>query len=110
MKTGVRNNQIAFCLGLGLVAGGVALGAESTAGLMAPFRVEANGKAIDMDQGNAAPFMVDFDGDGVKDLMVGQRGECKLRIYRNVGSDKVPKFAVSAFFKAGGVDASLPGG
>ncbi len=78
--------------------------------LESPFRVEASGKPIDMQVGNAAPFIVDFDGDGVFDLMLGQRGECKLRIYRNVGSNKNPKFGVSAFFKSGGVDASLPGG
>jgi hypothetical protein len=78
--------------------------------LLPPFRVEANGKPIDMELGNAAPFVADFDGDGVFDLMVGQRGECKLRIYRNTGSNKEPKFSVSANFKAGGVDASLPGG
>ncbi len=78
--------------------------------LMEPFRVEANGKPIDMELGNAAPFITDFDGDGVFDLMLGQRGECKLRIYRNIGSNKQPKFAASAWFKAGGVDASLPGG
>jgi hypothetical protein len=63
-----------------------------------------------MQLGNAAPFVIDFDGDGVPDLMLGQRGECKLRIYRNFGTAKAPKFAASAWFKAGGVDASLPGG
>ncbi len=78
--------------------------------LAAPFRVEANGKPIDMDQGMAAPFATDFDGDGIFDLLLGQRGECKLRIYRNLGNNTEPKFGVSAWFKAGGVDASLPGG
>ncbi len=78
--------------------------------LLPPFRAEANGKPIDMDLGYAAPFVTDFDGDGKFDLMLGQRGECKLRIFRNTGSNKEPKFAASAFFKAGGVDASLPGG
>ena len=84
--------------------------AAATDELLPPFRVEANGKPIDMEMGNAAPFVTDFDGDGVFDLMLGQRGECKLRIYRNLGSNKSPRFGVSAFFKAGGVDASLPGG
>jgi hypothetical protein len=78
--------------------------------LAAPFRVEAGGKPIDMDQGMASPFVTDFDGDGNFDLLLGQRGDCKLRIYRNLGSNTHPKFGVSAWFKAGGVDASLPGG
>jgi hypothetical protein len=63
-----------------------------------------------MDQGNAAPFVVDFDGDGHTDLLLGQRGECKLRIYRNLGDNAKPRLGPSAWFKAGGVDASLPGG
>ena len=84
--------------------------ATATEELRPPFRVEANRKPIDMEVGNAAPFIADFDGDGVFDLMLGQRGECKLRIYRNLGSNQSPSFGVSAFFKAGGVDASLPGG
>ncbi len=98
---------------LGLVClfavGGLGQAAPPTH-LQPPFRVQANGKPIDMEVGNAAPFITDFDGDGVFDLMLGQRGECKLRIYRNVGNNKSPRFGVSAFFKAGGVDASLPGG
>ncbi len=78
--------------------------------LQTPFRIEANGKPIDMQIGFAAPYFADFDGDGKFDLLVGQRGECKLRIFRNLGSREAPRFGPSAFFKAGGVDASLPGG
>ena len=62
---------------------------------------------MNMELGNST-YVADFDGDRLFDLMLGQRGECKLRIYRNVGSNKEPKFGVSAFFKAGGVDADLP--
>jgi hypothetical protein len=78
--------------------------------LAEPTRLEANGIPIDMTQGNAAPYVVDFDGDGKHDLLLGQRGECKLRIYRNLGDNTQPKLGPSAWFKAGGVDASLPGG
>ena len=95
-------------LAVGLLLGGAP--AWGAANLAAPFRVEANGKPIDMNEGCAAPFIMDFDGDGQFDLLLGQRGECKLRIYRNLGSNRAPRFGVSAWFKAGGVDASLPGG
>ena len=106
-----RSSQCGWRLGLSFcVAAGSFSLAAATDELLPPFRVEANGKPIDMEVGNAAPFVTDFDGDGVFDLMLGQRGECKLRIYRNLGSNKSPRFGVSAFFKAGGVDASLPGG
>ncbi len=109
MKPRTLTRTWRLCLGAALATG--SLSWSACAGeLLPPFRVEANGKPIDMELGNAAPFITDFDGDGVFDLMLGQRGECKLRIYRNTGSNKEPKFGVSAFFKAGGVDASLPGG
>ncbi len=78
--------------------------------LMDPVRLEANGKPIDMTQGNAAPFVVDFDGDGQVDLLLGQRGDCKLRIYRNLGNNSEPRLGPSAWFMAGGEEASLPGG
>jgi hypothetical protein len=96
---------------IGLASGLLTCGSLCTASdLNNPFRVEAHGQPIDMELGNAAPFATDFDGDGVFDLMLGQRGACKLRIYRNEGSNTDPKFGVSAFFRAAGQDASLPGG
>jgi hypothetical protein len=88
----------------------LSLSARGASELQTPFRVEAGGKPIDMELGSCAPYIMDFDGDGKFDLLLGQRGECKLRIFRNQGSNKDPKFSVSAYFKAGGVDASLPGG
>jgi hypothetical protein len=91
-----------------LLAGGLAsLGAGE---LGTPLRIEAKGKPIDMEAGCASPFVMDFDGDGLKDLLVGQRGECKLCIYRNQGTSTSPKLGPSAWFKAGGEVATLPGG
>ena len=55
--------------------------------------VQAAGAApIDVDVGHAAPFVGDFDGDGRPDLLVGQFGDGKLRIYRNAGDAKAPRF------------------
>ena len=42
---------------------------------MEPVRLEAAGKPIDTEIGHAAPFVCDFDGDGLKDLLVGQFGD-----------------------------------
>jgi hypothetical protein len=96
---------------LAAVAGFALCASAGGAGeLLTPFRVEANGKPIDMELGSCSPYVMDFDGDGKFDLLLGQRGECKLRIFRNQGDNRQPKFGVSAYFKAGGVDASLPGG
>ncbi len=108
MKTTLFTKTLSCVAGLASLAAATSLFAASD--LQAPFRVEANGKPIDMDGGFAAPYLADFDGDGISDLLIGQRGECKLRIYKNLGTKAAPKFGPSAFFKAGGVDASLPGG
>jgi hypothetical protein len=67
-----------------------------------PFRIEAEGKPIEVDVGHAAPYLYDWDGDGVRDLLVGQFGEGKLRIYPNRGTDHEPRFTTFDWFLAGG--------
>jgi hypothetical protein len=92
-----------------LVAAGT--GAPAGAGDFEPgVKLEADGKPVDVEIGHAAPFYADMDGDGVKDLLVGQFGEGKLRIYRNVGSHSAPKFDDFTMFQAGGADATVPFG
>ena len=88
----------------------VASTTTATDGLSRPFRVEADGKPIDVDIGHAAPLVADFDGDGHFDLLVGQFGDGKLRIYRNLGDNKNPKFGGFAYFKAGGSEGKVPAG
>jgi hypothetical protein len=78
--------------------------------LAAPVRIEAAGKPIDTEMGHAAPFVYDWDGDGVKDLLVGQFGNGILTIYRNEGTNAAPKLAAGVKFKAGGKDGVVPSG
>ncbi len=78
--------------------------------LAPPVRIEAAGKPIDTEVGHAAPFVYDFDGDGVKDLLVGQFGGGILTIYRNEGTNAQPKLAAGVRFKAGGKDGTVPSG
>jgi len=75
-----------------------------------PVRVEAAGKPIDTEVGHAGPLVSDFDGDGVKDLLVGQFGQGILWIYRNEGTDAQPKLAAGVKFKDGNEDGRVPTG
>ena len=97
--------------------------------LRAPVRVMAGGQPIDVTVGHAAPYVMDVDGDGVKDLLVGEFGEegfpterlpeavrkkwgtfdeGKLRIYRNVGTTDSPRCEGFKYMEAGGEAASIP--
>ena len=84
--------------------------AASAGELQPPVRLEAAGKPIDTDVGHAAPFVGDFDGDGVNDLLVGQFGDGLLWIYRNEGTNAAPKLATGVKFKDGAEDGRVPTG
>jgi hypothetical protein len=69
-----------------------------------PVRLEADGKPIDTEIGHAAPALYDFDGDGKRDLLVGQFGDGLLDLvvgsgngavwwYRNAGRKGAPEYA-----------------
>ncbi len=66
-----------------------------------PLKIEANGTAISVDVGHAAPCVYDFDKDGKQDLIVGQFGEGKCRVYLNVGSREQPRFGSFDYLMAG---------
>jgi len=92
----------------------VAFAAANDAGvaksqLAAPVRIEAEGGPVDITEiGHAAPFFADVDGDGKRDLMVGQFGGGKLRIYKNVGTDREPRFGKYDYMKAGADLGTVP--
>jgi len=74
----------------------------------APVAIEANGVPINVGTGgNASPFLVDWNGDGRQDLLLGQYLSGKVRFYANVGEDTAPEFGDSAYLQADGSDISL---
>jgi hypothetical protein len=71
----------------------------------------AAGQPIDVQlDGHSAPFVGDFDGDGVKDLLVGQFQDGKLRIYRNLGTNARPRFKTYTWFQDGAETGRVPVG
>lgn len=79
---------------------------QLAADLAAPVHVMVDGEPLEVG-GFAAPWVGDFDGDGRRDLLVGQRELGRMRIYRNVGSNRVPKFQSFEWFQAAGEPACV---
>jgi hypothetical protein len=74
----------------------------------APVAIEANGTPINVGYGgNASPFVVDWNGDGKQDLLLGQFDGGKVRYYENVGEDTAPVFGDFEYLQADGSDISL---
>ena len=95
---------------LALLAQGDSLAPTQAPELLPPVRLEAVGQPIDTDIGHAAPFVADFDGDGVNDLLVGQFGDGLLWIFRNEGSNSDPRLAAGVQFKGGEKEGRVPSG
>ena len=72
-----------------------------------PVRLEAAGEAIRVESpGYAAPCWADVDGDGKKDLLVGQFNGGKIRVFKNLGDGQL---APGQWLEAGGKVAEVPG-
>jgi hypothetical protein len=72
-----------------------------------PVRLKADGVPVRVESpGYAAPCWADIDGDGRKDLLVGQFSGGKIRVYKNLGDDKL---APGEWLMAEGAVAEVPG-
>ena len=98
------------CFILGAVLGLAPPETQGSEELAPPLKITAGGKPINVDIGHAAPFFADIEGRGVKDLLVGQFGDGKLRIYRNVGTNTEPKFDKFTWFLDGKEGGTVPAG
>jgi hypothetical protein len=93
-----------------LALGGALLGAGScawAADFAAPKRLDGGGEAVRVEApGYAAPCWADVDGDGKKDLLVGQFADGKIKVYKNLGDGKL---AAGQWLEADGAVAVVPG-
>ena len=97
MKTTVFAAIIAVC--------GVALGNDAE--FDKPIRLKGGDIAVSVESpGYAAPCWADIDGDGKKDLLVGQFNKGKIRVFKNLGDMKL---ASGAWLMAEGSVAEVPG-
>ena len=72
-----------------------------------PVRLTAGGAAVRVERpGYAAPCWADIDGDGKKDLLVGQFAKGKIRVFKNLGAGKL---GPGEWLKAEGQVAEVPG-
>lgn len=72
--------------------------------------VQAARCPINVTAGHAAPCLADLDGDGRVELLVGQMGDGRLRVYRNEGPAEQPRFERFTWFQAGGTMGKVPAG
>src|SRR5262245_44059090 len=55
-----------------------------------PVPVEVDGKPLAT---WGTPFVGDFDGDGLPDLLLGYGQDGRLQVYRNIGTKAVPRLS-----------------
>lgn len=78
----------------------------------APVRLKAGSDYVKTEApGYAAPCWFDVDGDGKKDLIVGQFAGGKMRVYKNLSEQPIaaPKLGKGEWIKAEGDVAEVPG-
>lgn len=86
---------------------GCGLSIASATDFQPPVRLQADGMPVRVESpGWAAPCWADIDGDGKKDLLVGQFNQGKIHFFKNLGGGKL---AAGAWLKADGIDAEIPG-
>jgi hypothetical protein len=102
--------RIALVLSILPIAASRASGPLKSSKLSEPVKL-ADGKGfVDADTGHSDPCVTDWNNDDKKDLLVGQFGGGKVRIYINRGTDAAPEFDGFEFLKAGKTEASVPSG
>ncbi len=86
------------------------LALPGNAALEKPVLVQADGEPIKVQSpGYACPVLADWDGDGKPDLLVGQFNGGKVKFFKNLGGEGLPKYAKAEFVKTDGKPLEVPG-
>jgi len=97
----MRRTISAMTLVLGMSVAG------SAAEFHQPVRLKGADEYVRVESpGYACPCWADVDGDGQKDLLVGQFNGGKIRFYKNLGEGKL---AAAKWLEADGKTAEVPG-
>jgi hypothetical protein len=73
--------------------------------------VRAGGAGIDV-PGYSVPSFINWDDDGLMDLVVGEGSGSyvgRIRVYLNTGIPTQPQFSAYSYVQSDGVDLELPG-
>ncbi len=74
------------------------------------FNITANGSPITVPLGCSSPYIYDWDGDGIKDLLFGQFTSGKVQFWKNYGTNAAPIFTTGSYVQSDGVDISVSSG
>jgi len=96
-----------ICCSAALVAAVCALASPPI--YQSPVFLQAGGVTIDVGY-YGSPCVYDWNGDGLKDLILGEFNYGNIRLYLNSGTNAAPVFTTYTLMQADGVDITLPYG